>query len=394
MPIAANPLAIAKVQAKTPVISRPDFGSAAWNKVPIELRESSWFSAKISNLRFLQETKDGVERAVSMLRRDSGAFQSRPRFIEEMQKLARDLGLTPTDPRLLGTVQDPTSERRLGLIWDIQKKMAQGFARWKGGQDPEVLNAFPGYEFKRVAERKEKRLNWPERFIAAGGQIIGGRMVALKNDPCWEKLSVFGTPWEPFDYGSGMGLVNLGRLECEKLGLIKPGEVFQPKDLSFNSELKAPIAELDEDLQRNLQESFGRQLEIKNGVARWQGNVIDDFMDKAIADPLFDESLDLGLTNQSGLRQASALNKNLQGYKLSFPSDAIREILRTSPELAAQDLRAAPFVWRNPDSVLQGDETLDLLFSRDLGGDVYEMLLTRTAKGKQMKLKTLLKTKA
>lgn len=52
-----------------------------------------------------------------------------------------------------------------------------------------------------------------------GGKIRGGRMVALKSAPVWTNLSRFGRPYPPFDYGSGMGMEDIGREEAVELGL-------------------------------------------------------------------------------------------------------------------------------------------------------------------------------
>ncbi|MBR0198127.1 MAG: hypothetical protein IJQ34_08330, partial [Kiritimatiellae bacterium] len=72
---------------------------------------------------------------------------------------------------------------------------------------------------------KNPRGDWPKRWQKAGGKIFpGGRMIALKDDPVWVKLSVFDNPFPPFDWGSGMGLEDIGRKEAVKLGLIDDKE--------------------------------------------------------------------------------------------------------------------------------------------------------------------------
>jgi hypothetical protein len=272
-----NPIAVAAIQAKTPIGSPLD--SAGWEKVPLALRESSFFSAKIESFRLLQRMSDRLEGAMKLLRRPGegvdggeGAFQSREKFVAEMQKIAREEGLDPRnfdEVGKLGGLQDPTSVRRLNLIHDIQTENAQEFAKWKMDQDPDVLNAFPAQEFIRVSPRLHPRLDWEERWIEAGGRA--GRMVALKTSTVWIKLSRFGRPWPPFDYGSGMGLRDISRREAIALGLMKKDERIQPIDKPFTEKMEASVKDLGAKMQSALKRSFGDQVEIVNGVAKWKG---------------------------------------------------------------------------------------------------------------------------
>jgi hypothetical protein len=273
----ANPIAVAAIQAKTPIGSPLD--SAGWEKVPLALRESAQFSARIESMRFLQRVQDRLETAMKLLRRQGegtdggeGAFQTREKFVAELQKIAREEGLDPRnfdEVAKLGGLQDPTSVRRLNLIHDIQTENAQEFAKWKMDQDPDVLNAFPAQEFIRVSPRLHPRLDWRQRWIEAGGRIRGGRMVALKTDPVWIELSRFGRPWPPFDYGSGMGLRDISRREAIALGLMEKDERIQPIEKDFNEKIEASVTDLSPKMQSALKRAFEDQVEIKDGVARW-----------------------------------------------------------------------------------------------------------------------------
>jgi hypothetical protein len=55
--------------------------------------------------------------------------------------------------------------------------------------------------------------------MQAGGQIFGGRMIALKSDPIWTAISAFGTPYPPFDYNSGMWVHGPSGAVIDKLRL-------------------------------------------------------------------------------------------------------------------------------------------------------------------------------
>lgn len=279
MPSVPNPIAVAAIRAKTPVGSPLDSGG--WSRVPLALRESAQFSARIESMRFLQRVQDRIENVITMTRREGmgvdggeGAYQTKEKFVAELQKIAREEGLDPRNLNrgdLSGGLQDPTSVRRLELIYKIQTEKAQEFAKWKMDQDPDVLDAYPAQEFVRVSPRKKARTDWPRRWAKAGGRLRKGRFAALKTDPVWKKLSRFGTPWPPFDYGSGMGLRDLSRRDAIALGLIKKDERVEPIEADFTDKMEAGVKDLRPRMQSALQRSFGNQVEIVDGVAKWLG---------------------------------------------------------------------------------------------------------------------------
>jgi hypothetical protein len=270
MPSVPNPVAVAKIKAQAPIAS--PLNTAGWSNAPIALRDSAFFSAKVERFRLLQRMQDRLTTAVSALRREEGAYQTKEKFVAEMQKIAREEGLDPRnfgEVGKLGGLQDVTSLRRLNLIYDTKTEQAQEFAKWKMDQDPDVLNAFPAQEFIRVSKRKHPRSDWLRRWKAAGGKLYRGRMIALKTDPVWQKLSRFGTPWPPFDFGSGMGLRDISRRDAIKLGVMKEGERIEPIEQDFNQELQASVKDLNPKMQSALKRAFGDQVEIKDGVAKW-----------------------------------------------------------------------------------------------------------------------------
>jgi hypothetical protein len=272
----SNPIAVAKIKSLTPVGS--PLNSAGWEKVQFGLRDSSFFSSKVETFRLLQVAADRLKTAIEILRRPGegrdggeGAFQTREKFVAELQKIAREEGLDPRnfgEGAKLNGLEDITSVRRLNLIFDIQTENAQEFAKWKMDQDPDVLNAYPAQEFIRVSARLHPRTDWKARWIEAGGRA--GRMVALKTDPVWISLSRFGKPWPPFDYGSGMGLRDISRREAIALGIIKKDAKLKPVDKPFTEKMQADVSGLSEKMQSALRRSFGDQVEIVNGVAKWK----------------------------------------------------------------------------------------------------------------------------
>lgn len=405
--IAANPLAVAKISAKTPVLSPLPSWSAGvpgtitgWPDVPIALRDRAQFSATVENLRLMQNVQNRLELAIGQLRNERGVFVNEQNFIAAMQKIVREEGLGPADPKDAGTLKDIGSEARLRLIYRTQVQMANEYARWRRAQDPGALNAFPAQEFLRVASRKKPRSNWPERFARAGGRIVGGRMVALMNDPVWRKLNVFGNPYPPFDYGSGMGLRSLSRREAESLGLIKPGEEPKPAHEDFNANLEASVADLSPEYQAQLKKVFGDQVVIQDNVAKWQGNIIADLYRASLENAQLQKELTLGNATAALLKKAGDAGvENLADFRMVIRADEIRKVDRVHGEnepdieqapITKSDWEAVPHIWRAPDLVVKRGEN-NFILTRRIDGVLYVAEWIRNRRDKTVMLRTLYK---
>lgn len=127
-------------------------------------------------------------------------------------------------PDKYGTIEDLRSDPRLNLVVQMNKRLVQGAGQDRIRQEPALLAAYPGYELFRAESRKEHR-NWHERAKAAAAQtgsfivLVGTEgVIALKNDPFWEALSAFGTPYAPLDFNSGMELKDVSRARMLSLG--------------------------------------------------------------------------------------------------------------------------------------------------------------------------------
>ncbi|MEK9754477.1 MAG: hypothetical protein VW338_14885 [Rhodospirillaceae bacterium] len=276
--IAISPLteAVRKLNAKTPVGSV--LRSREWAEVPLALRERAQFSAGVTSARLLQSIQDRMAGLIALQREqlENGktATFGRSDFIDAIRGIAREEGLSDfLDPAKVGTIQDITSVSRLGLIFDMQQSQAHGFAKWKADQQSGALLLWPAWEFKRIQTRRVPRQDWPERWQHAGGEFFdGGRMIALKTDPVWRRLSRFETPWPPFDYNSGMGLDEVDRDEAVELGLIAEGEIPDTGEEDFNDTLKASVRNLSQEMQEALKGAFGDQIKIEDGAAWWKGD--------------------------------------------------------------------------------------------------------------------------
>jgi len=290
--------AVRSLGAKTP-LGRA-LSSAEWELEPVEIRDRAFFSAMVEDERILAEMQRRILQRVRLQRSkladgSEGVMMDRSRFIAEMQEELGRAGYRP-EPKHAGGLQDLSSAGRLGLIWDMQLAQAHGYAKWKTGQDKDLLKATPAQELIRVEARNERR-DWPAIWAAHGGQFYGepgadypdapGRMIALKTDPIWAKISRFGVPWPPFDWVSGMGLRNVRRREAIELGVITRETKQEPVTTPFNSGLKASAKGLPAVSIERIQHTFGDAVKVTPEELVWQRDMSESNPHRAL--PIADE---------------------------------------------------------------------------------------------------------
>ena len=234
-----------------------------WSQVPAGLRDRAFFSAGVTRYKDLERMQGIIDEALTLNPED--AFADRSRFVADMRAA---LGAPEGDSDRL---TDLASRRRLEMIYDFQVEDAYEYGRWKEGQDPDLLDAFPARELVRVEARNERR-DWRTRWADAGGRTFGGRMIALKGDPIWTAISRFGRPWPPFDFGSGMGVRDIDRGEAEDIGLIAPdAPAPAPEEPAFNEQLEQSVSGLSSYYIAALIEIFEDQVELDGQTLRWVG---------------------------------------------------------------------------------------------------------------------------
>ena len=99
-----------------------------------------------------------------------------------------------------------------------------GKRRYTHDMEPIGVKIFPAFELKKAFERNtsiNETEEWKLRWRKHGGLLYKGRMIALKNNSIWEKLSIFSKPYPPYSFGSGMVLSSVSKEDCIKLGLMK-----------------------------------------------------------------------------------------------------------------------------------------------------------------------------
>lgn len=258
-----NTSAIEEFAAKTEV---PSWARTAdWQELPAAIRRRSFFSAALEDARALSAERKAV---ADLLQRASkvGKIYRRDTAITELQAMMKARGLDTGAPDAL---TNPAAEARVKLVIDTNRAQAQGYARFKRSSSGGALLAFPAQELIRVRNSKERR-DWQARWVAAGGTLVNGRMIALKTDPIWIALNRFGVPYPPFDFNSGMGVRDISRREALALGVMAAD--WQPDGdpvQDFNAEVEADVSAVHPDLLDSLASLFGDAVRIADGIMRF-----------------------------------------------------------------------------------------------------------------------------
>ena len=335
--------------------------SSQWNQIQAGFRNRAFFSSRVAEVNILAAMR---ERVAKYAEGETDLSKIRMMIRDDLRRA----NYTP-EPGQENTIHDLFSQARLDVIIKTNVAQARGYMQYAEGMSPGAFAAFPAQEFTRIAHRRNQRQDWPQRWAKAGGKTYGGRMIALKDDPVWERLSVFGNPFPPFDWGSGMGVLDVDRKTAIRLGLISDeelrGKVQQLRQKpvpDFNANLQAtvPVPNLRHDslCGQVLIKNFGDQVAIENSVVSWQGNLIQDVI--------------------SGRRKKAQLGVGYNGRPLPLSHNFFREHLskhfgdnETNPQsipLTTGDYELLPAVWRKPDRVTKSRDRDHLEFETFDGG--------------------------
>jgi len=347
--------AVAKVRNRLPVGSALD--TAGWAEQALALRERAFFSARVESARVVSELQQGVL-----------SHATKAEFVAKSRRWLLDNGIAPaTNQRDLRQL---ASTRRLELIFEHNTEAARGYGWWKQGQDPDVLDAFPAQEFIRIASRRVPRQDWQRRWTAAGGKLYGGRMIALKSDPVWRSISRFGTPWPPYDFGSGMGVEDVSREEAEDLGLLQPDEPVTGDERDFNEAVEASARDLTPEGIGSIRATFGDDVTLHDGKLKWTGQRLVELWKSAIGKgPKTFTDADkhvFGVATAEAVTVARRdLGIDLTGWRLEVRAQELRHVARKHgqpgdiPESVGErhadqrpiteaEIRSIPVAWRTP----------------------------------------------
>ena len=248
------------------------FDSRQWAQVGADIRSRAFFSANVESTRFLQRAKDLIDRYMDRqievvvdadgVERPALRVGSRADFVRQMREFMVAEGMaTPEEFKgKQGNIKQLSSLSRLQLIFDTNIAQAEGFARWKQGQTPIILDAYPAARFVRHAGARVKRRRHQENE----------NVVKLKNDHAWwalyqngQDIGGFEVPYPPYGYNSHMDYVDVSRKEATKLGLLKKNEPVTEERRRFNDGLKASIDKLDPELRKRLKKRLKRDKTVK-----------------------------------------------------------------------------------------------------------------------------------
>ena len=332
--------------------------SSQWNQIQAGFRNRAFFSSRVAQVNILAAMRDKVR---EYSEGETDISKIRMKIREDLQTLKYD----PQGDR--GTIHDLFSQARLDVIIKTNIAQARGYMQFAEGMSPGAFAAFPAQEFTRIAHRRNQRQDWPQRWAKAGGKTYGGRMIALKDDPVWERLSVFGNPFPPFDWGSGMGVLDVDRKTAIQLGLVSDEELrgktaaLREKPLpDFNRDMQATVPNLRSDslCGKILKREFGDQVAIENSVVHWQGNLIKDVI--------------------AGKRKKAQLGVGYNGRPLPLSHNFFKEHLskhyganETNPQsipLRDSDYELIPAMWHKPDKVSKSGNRDHLEFETFDGG--------------------------
>lgn len=325
-------------------LAASDLDSSQWNRVQAGLRDRAFFSSQVASARLLHAMRSEVAKVT-----EGGKSESEVR--RDLRKYITHADRGPEENR--GTIKDIFTKARLDVIIDTNRRQARGFAQHMEATTNGALRAFPAYEFVRVYERKQKR-NWIARWTAAGGKrYAGNRMIALKTDPIWSRISAFGTPYPPFDWGSGMGVEDVTRSECLALGVIDEDTPDQtPPTADFNSGMQAEVPMHDDEPEaRRLKDIFGDQIRFDGNTVHWQGELIQNVLDGKI--------------------KKTTLGTGYNGKKLSISHNFFKEHLekhvgeneerKDNIPVSREDYDLIPTIWRTPERISNGHDGRDIL---------------------------------
>lgn len=233
------------------------------------VRDASFFSARTTHARYLQDIKDAVDDILS-------GKLSRAEAKERLQIKLAAYGHDPArgfagdeglgiPPAKRNSIRDLGSSARLDLILDTQLSLHRSIGQKIQGTTPEALYDYPCWELVRMRPRRIPRGSamsdspgWPERWESAGGEFYGGgRMIARKDSPVWAALGD-SSRWDdaldvdvpPFAFNSGFAWLEVSREEAEAIGAIGAGDEVRDTPPALREEISASVRGIDTGILR------------------------------------------------------------------------------------------------------------------------------------------------
>lgn len=227
------------------------------------IRRRAVFSARVESARHLTVLDNIIRMTLDPERNPDGSPRQPGQYMTEararmlLRAHLEQLGYQPAEGDE-GGVKDLRSEARIRMQLDYPVSFARNFGHAKQMNDPAVLDEFPGQRLlPSYADEPRGDGWWAARWTAAGlPGPFGSDFVALRSDPGWKRLSIFGYPYPPFAWGSKREVEDVDRETCEAYGLIKTGDTVEPADLGEDAPLVATLPDGDPDLMSAILSQF------------------------------------------------------------------------------------------------------------------------------------------
>lgn len=375
----------AEIILRKNLVTHPDLTSDDWASISTGIKDRAFFSSRVESVRFLDVCRTRIAELLDGARNQDGAITSRAQVVSDIMRAARESGIATGT----GKLTDPGSVSRANVIIDTNAGMAAGYTAAIQSNTLGARLAFPAQELIRIEERQVPR-NWSARWTAAGGHLYQGRMIALKEDSVWTKISRFGTPYPPFDFNSGMGVEDVSYEEAVELGVIK--EDYQPPEKSpmkaFNEKLEADCEFKSDNNWALLKTIFGDQIRQDGDKIVWRQDAIKDaFLSRKpfsmklgeatpdLIGKIPDSDIALHTATQQLIIDGSWLDNRRQDdsdHRTHFYP--LESDDRNIP-LQLSDLELLPDIWRHPDKVEKVSKTRLMLSMRATDGGMYRVVI-------------------
>lgn len=235
--------------------------SKEWSRVNSWIRERAFFMASVANAKELHKWRNVIEKVTAG---QMSASQAR-----KTMRLYLDSNGYSAETGLKGTIKDRSTWGRMKVSIDTNVAMARGWA-----QRQQMLGDIgnPGQRLYRARNSRQPR-DWNTRWREAAeavqwqGVARDGSFIALTTSPIWEKLSAFGNPYPPFDWGSGMNVIPVSFDECDRLGLVDD-KMFEDIDKASLESLNEAVEITPDISDRALRDELAEALQ---GIAEWKG---------------------------------------------------------------------------------------------------------------------------
>ncbi len=339
-----------------------DMRTREWLLVPQWIRERSFFMAGVARAEILQEFRSEIEAVAA----------GRSGEIEALGRLQRFLDAAAYQPLpgQEGTIKDLRLPRRVLTSIRTNVSLLQGWAQKERGSRPGPMRAFPAFELKRVRARMVPRVDWDQVWLEQGGQLYGGRRIALKTSDIWAAIGnaypdSMGVDYPPLRWGSGLGWRDVPRKEAKALGIPLtadiPAErpVRSPNEsLELSPKVSEPaLREALEDRMQGLAEWQGekfvftdpngtRPLTAEQLAAVWKRPLPSDFTDLPGGGQMQRESFLDWVADSGQFHNDPARGENKDG-RLDWWEDFQRVLLRLEPDGRERDPLFRALSWNN-----------------------------------------------